>query len=102
LLGGRSTVAVRMPDHPFALDLIRRLGGAMAVTSANISGQPAPQDAEEALIALKGRVPLVVDGGPCKIGIASTIVDLTGPSPVVLRAGGLSIESLKRILPDLA
>ncbi len=102
LLGGRDTVAVRMPDHPFALDLIQRLGGAMAVTSANISGQQAPQNAEETFAALKGRIPLIVDGGACKMGVASTIVDLTSAIPVVLRAGGLSIEALRQVLPELA
>jgi L-threonylcarbamoyladenylate synthase len=101
LCAGGDTVAVRLPDHPFARRLIAAAGGALAVTSANISGEPAPRNAQEALLALQGRVALVVDGGPCAVGTASTLVDLVASPPVVLRQGALSFESLRAVLPEL-
>ncbi|MFO7696739.1 MAG: L-threonylcarbamoyladenylate synthase, partial [Anaerolineae bacterium] len=73
LTAGGDTVAVRVPDHPTARALIEAAGGALAVTSANRSGQPAPQTAQEALADLDGRVDLVLDGGACPGGVASSI-----------------------------
>jgi L-threonylcarbamoyladenylate synthase len=83
------TVGVRVPDHPVALALLR-LAGPMAVTSANLSGQPSPSTAQEVLAQLSGRVALILDGGPTPGGIPSTVVDCTGSEPKILREGPLS------------
>jgi len=101
LCAGGDTVAVRMPDDRIALALIARMGGALAVTSANLSGQPAPTTAEAARVQLEGRVPLILDGGECPGGQASTIVDLTTHPPRMLRQGGVSLDVLRDVLPDL-
>jgi L-threonylcarbamoyladenylate synthase len=87
------TVAVRIPDHPAALALLRA-AGPIAVTSANISGQPSPASAEEVFRQLQGRIPLILDGGTTPGGVPSTLVDCTGHSPVILREGPLTIENL--------
>jgi L-threonylcarbamoyladenylate synthase len=92
-----STVAVRMPDHGDARSLLR-LAGPMAVTSANLSGMPSPTTAKEVYGQLKGRIPLILDGGKTPGGIPSTIVDCTGKEPVILREGGISLEQLLAVL----
>ncbi|MHB0858455.1 MAG: L-threonylcarbamoyladenylate synthase [Anaerolineae bacterium] len=102
LTAGEDTVAVRMPNDALALELIERMGGALAVTSANLSGRPSPVTADDALNNLGGRVPLVLDGGPCPGGVASSIVSLVAEPPILLRQGGLSLEALRRVLPTLA
>ena len=86
-------LAVRMPNHPFALELLQALGP-LAVTSANLSDQANPQTAQEVFAQLAGRVDLILDGGKLKIGQASTIVDCTGAEPVLLRAGPIPFETL--------
>jgi L-threonylcarbamoyladenylate synthase len=101
LTSGQPTVAVRMPDHAFALDLIARVGGALATTSANISGRPAPETAEAVLADLQGRIPLLLDGGPAPVGVPSSIVDLASEPPRLLREGALSLEVLREALPAL-
>ncbi len=101
LTAGGDTVAVRLPDHQEARAIIRAAGGALAVTSANRSGRPAPATAEEALEDLRGRVQLVIDGGRCPGGRPSSIVDLTGEHPRLLRLGALDVEQLREVLPDL-
>jgi L-threonylcarbamoyladenylate synthase len=95
------TIAVRMPDHPVALEIIAGMGGALAVTSANLSGRPSPRTADEAWADLNGRVAIVLDGGECPIGVASAIIDLVADAPVLLRKGELDIEMLRRIVPTL-
>ncbi len=95
------TVAVRMPDHPLARELIRLAGGPLAVTSANISGQPPATTAREVLQQLDGRIAAVLDGGPCPGGVASSIVDTSVDPPRLLRAGGLPVEALRSVLPNL-
>ena len=87
------TVAVRIPDHPDALTLLRA-AGPMAVTSANISGQASPSTAHDVYDQLNGRIPLILDGGETPGGTASTIVDCTGEKPVILREGPLTMENL--------
>ena len=87
------TVAVRIPDHPDALALLRA-AGPMAVTSANISGQPSPTTAQEVYDQLNGRIPLILDGGTTPGGVPSTLVDCTGKEPIILREGPLSMENL--------
>ena len=91
------TVAVRIPDHPDALALLRA-AGPMAVTSANISGQPSPTTAQDVFQQLQGRIPLILDGGTTPGGIPSTLVDCTGKSPVILREGPLTMENLISVL----
>jgi len=91
---GGASVAVRVPDHELARALIRAAGAPLAATSANISGQPSPVTAQEVAAQLGSRIPLVLDGGPCPGGIASTIVDLTGSAPAILRPGPVSITEI--------
>jgi len=101
LCAGKPTVALRMPQHPLALELIGCMGGVLAVTSANLSGHPAATTAQEALSDLRGRVALILDGGPCPGGVASSIVDLTVDPPVLLRRGAISLDRLRELLPTL-
>lgn len=88
-----STVAVRIPNHPDALALLRA-AGPMAVTSANISGQPSPTTAQDVYAQLSGRIPLILDGGTTPGGIPSTLVDCTGEQPIILREGPIKLEEL--------
>ncbi|MBK6794626.1 MAG: threonylcarbamoyl-AMP synthase [Anaerolineales bacterium] len=87
------TVAVRIPNHPDALALLRA-AGPMAVTSANISGRQSPISVQEVYDQLNGRIPLILDGGNTPGGIPSTLVDCTGETPVILREGPLTMENL--------
>ncbi|HXG42513.1 MAG TPA: L-threonylcarbamoyladenylate synthase [Dehalococcoidia bacterium] len=96
--GGLDTVAVRMPSHPVALALVRVAGVPVAAPSANRSGRPSPTRAEHVLEDLGEAVDLVLDGGPCPVGVESTVVDITGPVPVVLRPGGLPKEAIEEAL----
>ena len=90
------TVAVRMPLHPVALELLRRTGP-MAVSSANKTGEPAPATAAEAEGQLGESVEVYLDGGPCADNVPSTIVDLTSGMPRVLRAGAISFDRLRKV-----
>ena len=99
--GGLNTVAVRMPDHPVALALIRAAGGYIAAPSANTSGRPSPTCAAHVQEDLDGRIEMILDGGPVGIGLESTIVDFTEDVPVVLRPGYISLEMLKETLGDV-
>jgi tRNA threonylcarbamoyl adenosine modification protein (Sua5/YciO/YrdC/YwlC family) len=94
------TVAVRMPLHPVALEVLRETGP-LAVSSANRSGQSAAATASEAMDQLGDDVSIYLDGGPCPDPVASTIVDLTGANPRLIRAGQLSVERLRSVVPDL-
>jgi L-threonylcarbamoyladenylate synthase len=102
LTAGGTTVAVRCPAHPTPLALIHALGAPLAATSANLSGQPAPTTAAEVARQLAGRLPLILDGGVCPVGVPSTLVDLTTDPPRLLRAGAIPAEALRALLPDLA
>jgi L-threonylcarbamoyladenylate synthase len=90
------TVAVRIPDYGPARELIRRAGGALAVTSANISGRPAARTADEVLSQIGRRIPAVLDGGPTPGGTESTVVDCSRDRPVLLREAALSRAALER------
>jgi L-threonylcarbamoyladenylate synthase len=92
------TVAVRMPLHPVALDLLRRTGP-MAVSSANKHGKPSATTADEAEAQLGEAVAVYLDGGPCADSVPSTILDLTGTVPRLLRAGVISIDALRKVVP---
>lgn len=95
---GLQTVAVRMPDHPVALALIRAAGVPVAAPSANLSGRPSPTSAEHVLQDLNGRIEVILDGGPAGVGVESTVLDLTSQVPVVLRPGGITPEDLREFL----
>lgn len=99
---GQDTVAVRMPSHPVALELIRKAGVPIAAPSANRFSRPSPTSAVHVMHDLGGRVDVVLDGGNTYIGVESSIVDLTRPVPTMLRPGGVSLEELRRHLPSLA
>ncbi|HEX4049150.1 MAG TPA: L-threonylcarbamoyladenylate synthase, partial [Elusimicrobiota bacterium] len=94
--GGRATVAVRCPSHPAARALIRALGEPVAAPSANRSGRPSPTTAAHVLRDLRGRIPLILDGGPCRRGLESAIVDARGRRPVLLRPGTIAPEAISR------
>lgn len=94
-------IAVRMPNHPVPLELIRRLGAPLATTSANISGAQSPSTAQEVFEQLGRRVDLILDGGPTPGPIPSTIVDFTTTPPRLVRAGALAAAEIRRLIPDL-
>ena len=96
--GGMDTVAIRMPDHPAALELIRQSGCLIAAPSANTSGRPSPTLAEHVAEDLGGRIPLILDGGEVGIGIESTIIDLTEKIPMILRPGYITKEMLEAVI----
>ncbi|MCD9144315.1 L-threonylcarbamoyladenylate synthase [Streptomyces albireticuli] len=96
----RGTVAVRMPLHPVAIELLTEFGP-MAVSSANLTGHPAPQDCDAAQEMLGDSVSVYLDGGPTPADVPSSIVDVTGKVPVLLRAGAISAEQLREVVPDL-
>ncbi|MBE3576617.1 MAG: threonylcarbamoyl-AMP synthase [Limnochordales bacterium] len=95
---GLETVGVRLPDHPVARELIAAADRPIAAPSANLSGRPSPTRAEHVLEDLAGRVSLILDGGPCRIGVESTVVDMTVDPPVLLRPGGVTLEALQKVL----
>ncbi|MFJ3975497.1 L-threonylcarbamoyladenylate synthase [Streptomyces sp. NPDC090021] len=96
----QGTVAVRMPLHPVAIELLTEVGP-MAVSSANLSGHPAPEDCDAAREMLGDSVSVYLDGGPTPGIEPSSIVDVTGKVPVLLRAGALSADQLREVVPDL-
>ena len=99
--GGLHTVAIRMPSHPIARDFIRESGRMIAAPSANTSGRPSPTLASHVYEDMQGRIPLILDGGAVGIGIESTIIDMTVNPPMVLRPGGLTLEEIAEVLPDV-
>jgi L-threonylcarbamoyladenylate synthase len=94
--GEGATVAVRAPNHDVALALLSALGEPIASSSANPAGQPPPVDAEQVIAALDDELDLVLDGGPCAIGQPSTILDLSGAAPRILRQGAIPTSELIR------
>jgi L-threonylcarbamoyladenylate synthase len=95
---GMDSVAVRMPAHPVALELIRRVGQPVAAPSANLFSRPSPTTAAHVLQDLDGRIDAVLDGGPTDVGVESTVLDLRGDEPVILRPGGVTRADLERVL----
>lgn len=97
--GGLETVAIRMPDNRIALKLIEKSGLALAAPSANTSGRPSPTRAQHVLEDLDGKIDLLIDGGKTGVGLESTVLDLTGDFPTILRPGGVTHEDLLKTLP---
>ena len=96
--GGLNTVAIRMPSHPVALELIRKSGLFIAAPSANTSGRPSPTEAKHVVEDMTGKIDVILDGGAVGIGIESTIVDLTGDIPAILRPGFITKTMLESII----
>lgn len=96
--GGLDTLAIRCPAHPVAGRLIREYGRPLAAPSANRSTRISPTSADDVVASLGDLVPLILDGGECEVGIESTILDLTGEVPVLLRPGGVLMEALESIV----
>ncbi|MBY8887239.1 threonylcarbamoyl-AMP synthase [Streptomyces sp. PTM05] len=96
--GGLETVAVRVPGHPVALTLLAAFGGGITAPSANRFGAVSPTTADHVRTELGDAVDFVLDGGACQVGVESTIVDLTGITPSILRPGGITREDLERVL----
>jgi L-threonylcarbamoyladenylate synthase len=95
---GRNTVGLRAPNHPLALQLLRVFDGPLAGPSANRSNRISPTTAEHVRQSLAGRVDLILDGGPCGVGIESTVIDLTSTKPAILRPGGISREAIEAVI----
>ena len=100
--GGLDTVAVRMPCHAVARELIKRSGIYIAAPSANLSGRPSPTQAKHVIEDLDGRIDIIIDGGSPDIGIESTIVDVSGSKAVILRPGYITKDMLKDVLCDVS
>jgi L-threonylcarbamoyladenylate synthase len=96
--GGQDTVALRVPDHPLTLELLQAFRGGIAAPSANRFGKVSPTSADHVRAELGSDVDLVLDGGPCAVGVESTIVDVTAAEPRILRPGGVPREDLVRVL----
>jgi len=99
---GGPTVAVRVPDRPLIRELCRRLDAPLAATSANLHGQPPPLTAADVAQNLGGRIPLILDGGLCPGGVASTVLDLTISPPAILRPGPVTAEQLAQMIDPVA
>ncbi len=98
---GLDTVAIRMPRHPVALKLIERSEVPIAAPSANRSGHTSPTMAQHVLDDLGGRIPLILDGGRCEVGLESTVLDMTAEVPTILRPGGITYEMLTQVLGEV-
>ena len=95
---GLKTVGIRMPEHPVARRLIELAGVPVAAPSANLSGKPSPSQARHVIEDLKGRVDVIIDGGDCRVGVESTVLDITSEEPMILRPGAVTLEDVKKVL----
>lgn len=95
---GLDTVAVRMPDHPVALELIKKSNVPVAAPSANRSGRPSPTLACHVAEDLAGRIAYIIDGGPCRVGVESTVLDMTSEVPAILRPGGITPSMIEKVI----
>lgn len=98
ITAGLDTVAIRMPAHPIALALIKKAGIPVAAPSANSSGRPSPTLAKHVIEDLTGKVDIIIDGGSTKVGLESTVLDITSEPPMILRPGGITREQLQQLL----
>jgi L-threonylcarbamoyladenylate synthase len=101
LRAGNPSIAVRIPDHPVALDLLRACEFGVAAPSANPSSYVSPTTAQHVVDGLGDHIDMILDGGPCRVGVESTIVSLLGERPEILRPGGIAAETLADLLGDL-
>ncbi len=99
---GLDTVGMRCPDHPVTRAIIRAAGVPVAAPSGNSSGRPSPTTAGHMLEDMEGKIDAIVDGGPCAVGVESTIIDLTCMPPRLLRPGGVTLEQLRAVLGEVA
>jgi L-threonylcarbamoyladenylate synthase len=99
---GLDTVAIRAPSHPIAQALIRAVGRPLAAPSANRSGTVSPTTAQHVAQSLGERVPIILDGGPSPVGVESTVLDLTTPTPTLLRPGGATREAIEKVIGPVA
>jgi L-threonylcarbamoyladenylate synthase len=100
-VAGLDTIAVRMPQHAVALALIRESSRPIAAPSANLAGKPSPTSADHVFDDLNGRIDAILDGGPTRIGVESTVLDLSVDPALVLRPGGTPLEALRRVLGNV-
>ncbi|WIV12204.1 L-threonylcarbamoyladenylate synthase [Proteiniborus sp. MB09-C3] len=101
ITGGLSTVAIRMPNHNIALELIRYSKLPIAAPSANTSGKPSPTNSSHVIHDLSGKIDMIIDGGSTGVGLESTVLDISGDVPTILRPGGITIEDLLTVLPKV-
>ena len=97
---GLDTVGIRMPSHPVARAVIEQSGCAFAAPSANLSGKPSPTNAQDVFTDMDGRLPLILDGGECDVGVESTVVSVVGDKPTLFRPGHITLEDLERALGE--
>ena len=98
---GLDTVGIRLPSHPVARELIREAGVPLAAPSANTSGRPSTTTSSHVMEDLGGKIPAILEGGPCAVGVESTVVSLAGDKPRLLRPGGISLEQLREVLGEV-
>lgn len=98
ITGELNTVALRIPNHPLALEIIKKLGKGIAAPSANAHKKTSPTKPEHVFKSLKGKIAAIVDGGPCAIGIESTIVDMTKETPIILRPGVITADMIEKVI----
>ncbi len=99
--GNLDTVAVRMPSHPVMRQVIKNSGCPIAAPSANLSGSPSPTNAKYVFDDMDGRIPLIIDGGDCDVGVESTVITLVGEKPRLLRPGGITPDQLEEVLGEI-
>ncbi len=97
---GLDSVAIRFPEHPVARAIIDAAGIPLAAPSANLSGKPSPTTADHCVHDLDGLIPLIIDGGECRVGVESTVISVTGEVPMILRPGIISLEEIRRWVPE--
>ena len=97
---GLDTVGVRMPSHPVVQAVIKASGVAFAAPSANLSGKPSPTNAQDVFTDMDGRLPLILDGGECDVGVESTVISVVGEKPTLFRPGHITLEDLERALGE--
>ncbi len=97
---GLDSVAIRFPEHPVAKAIIDAAGIPLAAPSANLSGKPSPTTAAHCVHDLDGLIPLIIDGGECRVGVESTVISVAGEVPTILRPGIISLEEIQRWVPD--
>ncbi len=92
---GSGRIGIRVPDHPLARAFVEACQCPVAAPSANLHGHPSPRSADEVLAQLEGRIDIVLDGGPARLGLESTVIDMTAATPTVVRVGAVSVEELQ-------